>query len=317
MEPIARIRADWAGPLALERVLGVPLVGWSIRAVRRWFPAERAVIITADAEVERYARRHAIACAAPPASPVRGAGAGAGARPLDADPRRPFCREAAYFEATAAAAGDGPVALSLGQTFHGESLFIEDSFGLEFARAVARGLPPGHELRRGILRLRLPLAAEIRAIVADVDGVLTDGGIHFTGEVRGGRVFNTKDGLGHHLLARAGIRIGWLSATSEAESILARARMIGVEHVDAGKGEKGERFTALCARMGVEPRHVVYLGDDVNDLPAMNLAGLSACPADAHEAVRNRVDLILDAPGGAGCFRELADVVMDGAPPPE
>ncbi|MDX2115318.1 MAG: HAD hydrolase family protein, partial [Planctomycetota bacterium] len=87
-----------------------------------------------------------------------------------------------------------------------------------------------------------------------------------------------------------------------------------VQHVDAGPGPKGPRFTELCERMGVPPAEVVYLGDDVNDLPAMALAGLSACPADARPEVRARVDLVLDAPGGRGAFRELADVVLAGLP---
>ena len=88
------------------------------------------------------------------------------------------------------------------------------------------------------------------------------------------------------------------------------AETIGVEFVDAGSGDKGPRFLALCERMGVEPEAVVYLGDDVLDLPAMEHAGLTVCPADAADAVVEAADVVLGIAGGDACFRALAELIV-------
>ena len=154
-------------------------------------------------------------------------------------------------------------------------------------------------------------AARIDAVVSDVDGTLTDGCIHTTSDGKLFRSFHTHDGLGHHLLAEIGVRIAWLSATSETESIRVRARMLRLpdEHLDLGPGEKGARSTALCARLGFDPAHTVYIGDDQNDLPPMRLAGCPACPGDAHPEARAAARIVLATPGGRGAFRELADLI--------
>lgn len=154
------------------------------------------------------------------------------------------------------------------------------------------------------------MLTSIRAIITDVDGTLTDGGVTLGDSPHSIRTFNTHDGLGHDLLAKAGIKVAWLSATSSARSIELRAQQLRIPAVDAGPGDKGPRFLALCATLGVTPDQVLYIGDDVNDLPAMRLAAVSACPSDAAEAVRAAVDIILTRPGGRGAFREAADMVL-------
>jgi 3-deoxy-D-manno-octulosonate 8-phosphate phosphatase (KDO 8-P phosphatase) len=153
----------------------------------------------------------------------------------------------------------------------------------------------------------------VRAVVSDVDGTLTDGCIHTTSDGRVFRSFHTHDGLGHHLLAEMGVVVAWLSATSEPESIRARARMLRVpeSHLDLAPGEKGDRFLALCAAIGVDPARTVYMGDDENDLPPMRVAGWSVCPADAHPAVRAEAKMVTAAAGGRGAFRELADLIRE------
>ena len=151
----------------------------------------------------------------------------------------------------------------------------------------------------------------IRAVITDVDGCLTDGTVGLTTSGESFRSFHTHDGLGTQLLREHGVRVAWLSAGSRPESILARAETIGVEHVDLGKEDKGQRFIDLCARMGIDTQHTVYMGDDLKDLPAMDHAGLSACPADAVQMVRESADLVMTRPGGRGAFRELADLVLE------
>ncbi|CAE7229318.1 unnamed protein product [Symbiodinium necroappetens] len=151
----------------------------------------------------------------------------------------------------------------------------------------------------------------IRAVITDVDGCLTDGRVGFTSNGDSVRHFHTHDGLGTQLLIQAGIHVAWLSAGSKPESIFARAQTIGVEHVDVNRDEKGQRFLDLCAKLGVDPAHTVYMGDDLKDLPAMAHAAISACPADAVKQVRDAAHLTLTRNGGHGAFRELADLILE------
>ncbi len=150
----------------------------------------------------------------------------------------------------------------------------------------------------------------LKAVVSDVDGVLTDGRIGLGPGEAAIRFFDMRDGMGTKLLQKAGVEVAWLSASHDDGVIRKRAAMLGVEHVDVGSGDKGERLKKLCAKMDVEPSDVLFIGDDVNDLPAMKLAGASACPMDARPQVVDAVDLVLDAPGGRGAFRELADLIL-------
>jgi YrbI family 3-deoxy-D-manno-octulosonate 8-phosphate phosphatase len=287
------------GELAKAPVLGVPLALWGVRALRHALPLDAIFLVGADAALGAIANRIGVA-SIPPPPPSMG---------LMFDAMRPFCTPGAVERAMQRSdprighSQDSPI----------ESVKISDDASLELARALARGLAPDHPAIAGVTRFRLPLATDIRAIVSDVDGCLTDGGIAYFGAPEAGRTFNTHDGYAHGMLAAAGIKVGWLSATSNAASIERRATQLRVPTVDAGAGDKGPRFLALCEKLGVAPAQTVYLGDDLNDLPAMRLAGLTACPADAPPVIRNRVDLILDAKGGRGAFRELADVVLAGS----
>ncbi len=159
--------------------------------------------------------------------------------------------------------------------------------------------------------------SSINAVICDVDGTITDGRIFMGESGEPMRAFSTRDGLGVHLLHRANIKVAWLTATSRGQSTIARALMLDIppELIDVGTGEKSTRFTALCTRLGVPESNVAYMGDDLNDLPAITLAGLSACPVDAHDGVLAAVDLVLQRPGGLGAFRELADLLIDAHTP--
>lgn len=153
-------------------------------------------------------------------------------------------------------------------------------------------------------------AIDVQAVVADVDGTLTDGSLCTTSDGHVIRRFTTIDGMGHNILHNAGVGIAWLSATTEGASVARRADMLRVKHVDTGSGDKGPRFLALCEQMGVAPGHTLYIGDDINDIAAMEHASRCFCPSDAHPTVIARADVVLDRPGGHGAFRQLADAIM-------
>lgn len=295
------------------RVLGVPLVLWPLRALTRVMPLDRIAVMTSDPGIIGMIARHGV-YPIPPSPATRTAPG------LIVDPLQPFITERTLRAALEAVehppAGERPGAarLTAMQTSLVERLRIEDEESLAYASALARGLPPEHPAIDGVLRLRLPLNAEIRLVVCDVDGTLTDGGVTLGSSSEAQRTFHSHDGLGTHRLVKAGIQVAWLSATSSAESIHRRAEMLPVTHVDAGVGDKGQRFIEIGKRLGVRPTQTLYLGDDVNDLPAMRLAGISACPADARPEVRAHVDLVLETPGGKGAFRELAEIILSGRP---
>lgn len=195
-------------------------------------------------------------------------------------------------------------------------LFVVVLLGVGVVTCVWIYWPERHDAEVALLStLGVPGSGEgfeVQAVISDVDGVLTDGRIGRLSDGSALRQFHVHDGIGHKALVRAGVKVAWLSATVERESILGRARMVGLEEslVDTGEGDKGPRFEALCRKLGVEPARVVYLGDDVNDLPAMERAGLSVCPADAHPTVLAAAAVVLGAPGGRGAFRELADAIL-------
>ncbi len=164
---------------------------------------------------------------------------------------------------------------------------------------------------------RIPSGLTLRAVVSDVDGVLTDGTVTLTPAATDpsgflkGRAFHVHDGMGVQLLLAMGVKVGWMSSSQDDGVIRARAQGLRVSAVDVGDGDKGTRLERLCAQMGVEPGETAYIGDDVNDLPAFERAGFGACPYDARPEVRAVADLVLATPGGRGAFRELADAVLE------
>lgn len=152
-------------------------------------------------------------------------------------------------------------------------------------------------------------AAGLKALVFDVDGVLTDGGLWYgpTGEVM--KRFDVKDGHALVLARLAALPVALLTARTSA-IVETRAKELGLARVFQGRREKGPAFEELCAELGVQPREVAYMGDDVNDLPALSRAGLSACPADAVPEVRAAVHYVAASPGGRGAARELVELVL-------
>lgn len=289
-------------PGALDRLLGAPLVLWAVNNLRRAMPIQSIVVACDDERVSSVVAAHGVRCVA-----LNAAFDAPGV--LVHDVFRPFCE----LRTVRWALERGVRELESVRARPIEQIRIGNENDFELARAVAAGLPTDHPCVVGVRRLRLPLAVEVQAVICDVDGVLTDGQIHIDSAGVEARQFHVHDGMGTRLLQEAGVAIGWLSSGADDGVIRARATRLGVAALDVGEGDKGKRFARLCKKLKVEPAQTLYLGDDVNDLPAMSLAALTACPSNAARAVRAAVDLVLDAPGGSGCFRELADLLLDEA----
>lgn len=152
----------------------------------------------------------------------------------------------------------------------------------------------------------------IRALVLDVDGVLTDGTLTFDEEGRELKSFDVKDGLGLVLLRDLGYRIGIISSrASKVVAMRCRDLKIPEECVLQGELDKAAAFDRLVGKWGLEAYEAVAVGDDLPDLGMMRRAGVGACPSDAVSIVKDAAALHLTKPGGGGAVRELCDLVLE------
>jgi 3-deoxy-D-manno-octulosonate 8-phosphate phosphatase (KDO 8-P phosphatase) len=161
-----------------------------------------------------------------------------------------------------------------------------------------------------------PLSAELAArcaaielLAVDVDGVLTDGAIVMDDRGVESKHFHVRDGLAFALWHRAGKRSAILSGR-RAEVVDRRAAALEITHVAQGLVEKGEPLRKLLGELGLHPRQVCFMGDDLVDMPALHVAGLAACPADAVDEVRDAVHLVTTTAGGRGAVREVIEVIL-------
>lgn len=165
--------------------------------------------------------------------------------------------------------------------------------------------PPEHSPAAG-LGAR---CGRIELLVLDVDGVLTDGLIVIDDEGIESKRFHVRDGAGIALWRKAGKRVAILSGRRSA-AVDHRAAELGITRVVQGAEEKSAPLRKLAAEFGLEPRQVCYMGDDLADLPALALAGLAACPADAAPEVCAAAHYVAARPGGRGAVREVVELVL-------
>ena len=155
----------------------------------------------------------------------------------------------------------------------------------------------------------LARAARVRLLVLDVDGVLTDGRLHFGPQGEAMKSFDVRDGHGIKLLQRAGIEVAILSAR-KSPIVTLRARELGIARVVQGAGDKARAFRGLLAEAGVPADETAYAGDDWPDLAVLEAAGLAATVADATPEARAVAHWIAAAGGGRGAVRQLAEFIL-------
>jgi 3-deoxy-D-manno-octulosonate 8-phosphate phosphatase (KDO 8-P phosphatase) len=153
------------------------------------------------------------------------------------------------------------------------------------------------------------LAARVRLLLLDCDGVLTDGRIT---PVEGGeelKSFHTRDGHGLVMLHRAGLRSGIISGRT-SRLVELRAADLGVSFIRQGAHNKVEAFESLLGEAGVEPSHAAYVGDDVVDIPLMRRCALAVAVADATPDTRAAAHYVTRLPGGFGAVREVCELIL-------
>ena len=154
-------------------------------------------------------------------------------------------------------------------------------------------------------------AARIKLVLTDCDGVLTDGGVYYgeLGEVL--KRFNIRDGMGVvRLRELVGVETGIVTGET-SPSVVTRAAKLKITELHLGAGDKLAVLAEILLRTGLDANEIAFIGDDVNDLGILQAVGFSACPVDATRQNKAVVDYCCETPGGQGCFRELAELIIE------
>jgi 3-deoxy-D-manno-octulosonate 8-phosphate phosphatase (KDO 8-P phosphatase) len=167
---------------------------------------------------------------------------------------------------------------------------------------------------------RKALLQRLRLVVLDVDGTMTDGRLYYgkDGEVM--KAFDVRDGHALRLLVTfASIQVAVITGR-RANLVERRCRELSIAPVVGSSRHKGPALETMCAQLGIPLADTAYMGDDVNDLPALRIAGLSCAPVDAAPEVLREVSWISKKPGGRGAVRDLCELILAprvGWPPPD
>jgi 3-deoxy-D-manno-octulosonate 8-phosphate phosphatase (KDO 8-P phosphatase) len=153
----------------------------------------------------------------------------------------------------------------------------------------------------------------IRAVALDVDGVLTDGTFCWGPEGEERKSFSFRDVMGISLAGKAGIRFALISG--EASPLVDRfARRMSITDVHKGCKDKATALAAFAARHGLSLEEVCFVGDDVNDIGALRIAGLAVAPGNAHVKAKQAAHYVTQAAGGHGAVREVLDRILEANP---
>lgn len=150
----------------------------------------------------------------------------------------------------------------------------------------------------------------IRAVAIDVDGVLTDGTFWWGPDGQEWKRFSFRDVMGVSRALRSGLIIAMISG-EESPLVDRFAGKMGIEDVFKGCKDKARALREFAQRRGLDLSQIAFMGDDVNDLEAMQLAGLAAAPANAEDSVRAHAQFVSQRDGGHGAVRELIEHLIE------
>jgi 3-deoxy-D-manno-octulosonate 8-phosphate phosphatase (KDO 8-P phosphatase) len=164
------------------------------------------------------------------------------------------------------------------------------------------------------------LLRSIRLVVLDVDGTMTDGRLYYGKDGEAFKAFDVRDGHGLRLLnLYGGVKLAVLTGR-RADLVEQRCRELSIEHVVGSSRAKGQAIEQIAANLGIPLGQAAFMGDDVNDLPALRKVALSCAPKDAAREVLDEVLWVSGRPAGRGAVRELCELILEakvGWPPPE
>jgi len=153
-------------------------------------------------------------------------------------------------------------------------------------------------------------AKELRILILDVDGVMTDGGIILVGKEEEAKRFDVQDGMGVTLARAAGLKVGIITGRKSAV-VRRRAQELNIDEVCAGHFGKAEALDFILDKYNLDPAQVAYIGDDILDLPVMRVVGLPIAVANARPEVKAASLYVTNSAGGHGAIREAVDWLLE------
>ncbi len=152
-------------------------------------------------------------------------------------------------------------------------------------------------------------ALHLKALVLDVDGILSDGQLYFGNSGEEIKAFDVRDGLGLKLLQRAGLKVAIITGR-KSQLVEQRMQSLGLDLVIQGREDKGVALREVATALGLSPEDCAYMGDDWPDLSALAIAGLAITVPAAHREVRTRAHWVTASAGGHGAVREVCDMIL-------
>jgi 3-deoxy-D-manno-octulosonate 8-phosphate phosphatase (KDO 8-P phosphatase) len=156
----------------------------------------------------------------------------------------------------------------------------------------------------------LDKARQIRLVIFDVDGVLTDGSLYLSDDGKEYKAFHSRDGHGMKMLRNSGVELAIITGRT-SEVVKHRVADLGIQHVYQGQQDKIVAFDTLLETLGLAASQVAYVGDDVVDLPVMLRVGLAIAVQDAHHLVTKHAHWQTPNKGGRGAARDVCEMIME------
>lgn len=150
----------------------------------------------------------------------------------------------------------------------------------------------------------------LKIVLADCDGVLTDGGLYYAADGTELRKFHVLDGMGFIRLQQAGYKTGIITG-DKTNIVDYRAKKLNVDYYYKGSLDKFSIICQIAKDAGIDISQIAYMADDYFDIEALKAVGVSCAPSSADEKVKSVVDYVTQKGGGTGCFREFAEIILN------
>lgn len=154
------------------------------------------------------------------------------------------------------------------------------------------------------------ISKNLKLLLMDVDGVLTDGKLYYLPKGEYVKAFNVKDGLGIKIIQSLNIKTGIISGR-DSKALLNRAKELELDIIITGKHSKLEHYEKLKIDFSLKDEEIAYIGDDLVDLPIIKRVGISACPNDAYFYIKSFCDYVSPLCGGKGALRDFIDYIIN------
>jgi 3-deoxy-D-manno-octulosonate 8-phosphate phosphatase (KDO 8-P phosphatase) len=155
----------------------------------------------------------------------------------------------------------------------------------------------------------LSMAGQIKLLILDVDGVLTDGSIILNGEGNEFKLFHVRDGHGIKMAIRSGIKVALITGRY-SKVVKRRANELGIKEVFQKCRDKKAAYSRLAEKYFLDASEIAYVGDDVVDIPVMKTCGFSVAVADSDREIMPFAKMITKQSGGRGAVREVCDFIL-------